>query len=119
MLLEVSRAVRMFSGRVPPDGQYQVKEHLAEIVDLFGPFPKALLDKGDPEIVKLFDEDGKVKDVEPFDRPGLASDAFTPGLDEEVREAFVSFLYALMKVNPEERLPVDGLLRHPYLGAMK
>jgi serine/threonine-protein kinase SRPK3 len=109
----------MFDGRVP-DGSYQVKEHLAEMVDLFGPFAKSLLGKGDQELVqKLFDEDGKIKDAPPMNRPGLASDAFTPGLDEEIRTHFVSFLYAMMKLNPEERLSTEDLLRHPYLGAMK
>ena len=42
----------MFSGCVPRNGPYQLKEHLNEIVDLFGPFPKALLLKGDPGIVR-------------------------------------------------------------------
>ena len=110
----------MFSGRVPRNGPYQLKEHMAEIVDLFGPFPKSLLEKGDQEIVqKLFDENGRIEDGAPMNRPGLASEAFTPGLDEEIRTHFVSFLYAMMKLNPEERLSTEDLLRHPYLGAMK
>ncbi|KAL2194993.1 kinase-like domain-containing protein [Corynascus similis CBS 632.67] len=60
--LELYRAVRMFDGRVPPDGHYELKEHLCEIVDLFGPFPIELLEKGNQDIVQsIFDEDGKPK----------------------------------------------------------
>lgn len=39
VVFEVFRAVRMFSGGVPPDGRYELKRHLAEIVNLFEPFP--------------------------------------------------------------------------------
>ncbi|AEO68227.1 uncharacterized protein THITE_2117654 [Thermothielavioides terrestris NRRL 8126] len=69
LLLELYRAVRMFDGRVPPDGHYEVKQHIAEIVDLFGPFPKELLEKGNQEIVKdIFDEDGKPRGFQPLGR---------------------------------------------------
>jgi serine/threonine-protein kinase SRPK3 len=59
VLLELFRAVRIFGGAVPPDGHYELKEHLAEIVDLFDPFPKELLDKGNQDIVGgIFDDEG-------------------------------------------------------------
>ncbi|KAI1505630.1 kinase-like domain-containing protein [Biscogniauxia marginata] len=120
VVLEVFRAVRMFSGRVQPDGHYELKEHLAEIVDLFGPFPKELLEKGNQDIVRrLFDEDGQIKDAPPLNRPGLSSEAFVPDLDQDIREEFVSFLQALMKINPADRLSTSDLLRQPWLGALK
>ncbi|CAG8017508.1 unnamed protein product [Penicillium olsonii] len=119
ILLELMCAMRMFSGAVPPDRHYEVKEHLREIVDLFGPFPKALLEKGAPDIVSIFDDEGRPKDEPPMDRPGLSTEAFTPGLDQEVREQFVSFLFALMKLNPAERLSPEDLLRHPWLDAIR
>jgi serine/threonine-protein kinase SRPK3 len=106
----------MFSGRVPPNGHYELKKHVAEIVDLFGPFPKELLDKGNQELVRsVFDNEGKPNSP-PMNRPPLASEAFMPGLDEEARDEFASFLRALMKINPAERLPVEDLLRHPWIG---
>jgi serine/threonine-protein kinase SRPK3 len=37
-------------------------------------------------------------------------------LDEDNRKLFVSFLRALMKINPEERPWTMELLRHPWLG---
>jgi serine/threonine-protein kinase SRPK3 len=51
----------MFSGRVPPDGHYELKRHLTEIVDLFGPFPATLLEKGNQNLVSmLFDGEGHI-----------------------------------------------------------
>lgn len=119
VILELYRAVRMFSGQVPPDGHYEVRQHLAEIVDLFGPFPNALLERGNQEIVRdMFDEDGKVKDIPPMDRPSLNSEAFLPGLSQDTREEFVSFMRAMMKIDPAERLSAEDYLRLPWLGAL-
>ncbi len=50
LILEIVENIRMFDGR-NRDGVYDSKEHLQEIVNLFGPLPQSLLDKGDPEIV--------------------------------------------------------------------
>ncbi|KAI1747774.1 serine/threonine protein kinase [Xylaria castorea] len=120
VILELYRAVRMFSGQVEPDGHYEAREHLAEIVDLFGPFPKALLERGNQEIVReIFDEEGKVKDMPPMGRPPLDSEAFVPGLDQDSRETFVSFLRAMMKIDPAERLSPEDYLRHPWLSALR
>ncbi|KAB8255138.1 kinase-like domain-containing protein [Aspergillus pseudonomiae] len=119
VVLEVFQAVRMFSGSVPPDGHYELKEHLAEIVDLFGPFPNELLEKGSESLVQnLFDGDGWIKDAPPMDPPGLASEAFMPGLDQELRDEFASFLHAMMKINPADRVSAEDLLRHPWLDAL-
>ncbi|RSL80474.1 hypothetical protein CDV31_017122, partial [Fusarium ambrosium] len=116
---EVFQAVRLFSGAVPPHGHYELKMHLAEMVDLFGPFPKELLQKGNQTLVKdLFDSEGRVKDSPPLSRPSLSSEAFMPGLSQERRDEFASFLKALMKTNPSERLTTLDLLRHPWLGAI-
>ncbi|KXG53999.1 uncharacterized protein PGRI_010490 [Penicillium griseofulvum] len=118
VLLEVFQAVRMFSGLVPPDGHYELKEHLGEIVDLFGPFPKELLEKGDKGLVRdLFDDDGRIKDSS-MDLPELASEAFLPGLNQSVRDEFASFLHLMMKINPTDRVSAEDLLRHPWLGAL-
>ncbi|KAK4121655.1 hypothetical protein N657DRAFT_647837 [Parathielavia appendiculata] len=38
--------MRMFDGGAPPDGHYELKEHVAEIVYLFGPFPKRVTSEG-------------------------------------------------------------------------
>ena len=120
VILEVFRAVRMFSSEVPPDGRYELKQHLAEIVNLFEPFPRGLLEKGNPNIVQdLFDDDDNIKDSPPMNRPGLSSEVFLPGLEQNVRNEFVSFLQTMMKIDPADRLSTEDLLRHPWLGAIE
>jgi serine/threonine-protein kinase SRPK3 len=120
VVLELYRAVRMFSGRVKPDGHYDVRQHLAEIVDLFGPFPKALLERGNQEIVReIFDAEGKVKGMPSTIRPPLDSEAFVPGLDDETKGKFVSFMRAMMKIDPTERLSPEDYLRLPWLNALR
>ncbi|KAL2144895.1 hypothetical protein VTI28DRAFT_8356 [Corynascus sepedonium] len=107
----------MFDGRVPPDGHYELKEHLCEIVDLFGLFPKELLEKGNQDIVRsIFDEDGKPKGYRQGLVPPLEAEAFMPGLDKEARDGYASFLRMMMKVNPAERLSPEELLEHPWVG---
>lgn len=121
LLLELYRAVRMFDGRVPPDGHYEVKQHVAEIVDMFGPFPEELLAKGKQDLVRgiFYDEDGKFREFDPRDRPVLASEEFMPGLKREDREEFASFLRLMMTVDPAKRPEPEDLLRHPWLAAMR
>lgn len=112
---EVYRAIRLFDGRAPPDGHYEVREHLAEIVDIFGPFPKDLLEKGDSPIQAMFDGEGRIKDTEPMGRPPLESEAFLPGLDQTSKDVFGSFLRAMMKINPGDRPKPEELVQHPWL----
>ncbi|KAH8680716.1 kinase-like domain-containing protein [Xylariales sp. PMI_506] len=117
VILEVFRCVRMFEGRGPPHGHYDLKQHLLEMVAYFGPFPRTLLEKGDPELVKTyFDESGFVRDSTPLELPSLESDGYMDDLDEVNRKLFVSLLHALMKIDPQERLSTMDLLRYPWLG---
>lgn len=117
VLLEVFRCVRMFDGRGPPDGDYDLRQHLHEIVNYFGPFPKALLDKGNTELVETyFDEAGYVREAPSFSLPSLESDDYMDDLDGRNRKLFVSFLRALMKLDPQERLSTMDLLQQPWLG---
>ncbi|KAK0619505.1 kinase-like domain-containing protein [Immersiella caudata] len=116
VLFEVYRAIRLFSGMVGPDNHYDLKAHLAEVVDVFGPFPKELLEKGDPEIVKnMFNDEGRVDLEGPMDRPPLESDVFLHDLDPETREVFASFLRFVMKINPADRPTPDDMVEHPWL----
>ncbi|ROW00303.1 hypothetical protein VMCG_07277 [Cytospora schulzeri] len=117
VILEVFRCVRMFDGRGPPHGDYDLKLHLCEIVAYFGPFPRGLLEKGDTELIEAhFDEAGYVREGFPIELPSLESDDYMDDLDKENRKLFVSFLRALMKIDPQERLSTMDLLRQPWLG---
>lgn len=118
VVLEVYRNVRMFSGRIAPDGRYDVRQHLAEIEDFFGPFPQELLQRGNQRLVKeFFDEEGRVKGAQPVTRPGLASEFYTPGMDEELQRHFVAFMEGAMKINPRERPTPEEMLELPWLDA--
>ncbi|KAI1963438.1 hypothetical protein LOZ58_002272 [Ophidiomyces ophidiicola] len=120
VVLEVFRAVRMFSGRGPPDGRYQVRYHLQEIVDFFGPFLKSLLEKGDQELVQeYFDSEGRIKDSPPLERPALESEFFLGKLHEEDKKEFVMFLRSLMRIDSEKRKTTMELLAEPWLGAIQ
>lgn len=64
VVLELFRTVQTFSCQLPAAtyGHYELKEHLQEIVDLFRPFPKNLIAKGDSILVEeLFDDEGNIK----------------------------------------------------------
>jgi serine/threonine-protein kinase SRPK3 len=117
VILEVFRCVRMFDGSGPPDGRYDLRQHLREMVAYFGPFPRKLLDKGDAKLVATyFDESGHVRGFPPLELPSLESDDYMDDLDQEYRKNFVSFMHTLMKLDPQERLPAMNILRHPWLG---
>ncbi|KAK8029255.1 hypothetical protein PG991_006311 [Apiospora marii] len=144
-VLEMYRDVRMFIGLTAPDGPYKLGQHLAEIEHLLGPFPKALLDKGDQgRVGRIFDKDGKVKDVDESDANldkwspdtvgrtfgkkrkfkyvdewdadhNLMSEWYTPGLPQDVKAKFVAFLNAAMAINPADRPKPAGLLMDPWV----
>lgn len=108
----------MFSG-CTPHGKYELKEHVREIVDLFGPFHKALLDRCDHELVRcLFNDKEDIRNALPMKRPALMSEAFMPVLTQEVKEEFASFMSLLIKVNPTERATNIELLRNHWLDAI-
>lgn len=116
VILEVFRGVQMFTGKDSQHTPYTVKNHLEEIVNFFGPFPKSLLDQGAPTIVRaVFDEDGTTKASEPLERPGLLSDVYMGDLPLETREDFVTFLHVLMKIDPKERLPTIDFFSQPWI----
>lgn len=116
VILEVFRAVAMFTGKEGKDSPYDTRLHLEEIEGFFGPFPRSLLDKGDPEIIeKFFNEDGTVKDSGPSNRPALNSEYWLEDLREDTRNEFVDFIYALMKLDPAERLPTQALIDMPWI----
>ncbi|KKF97143.1 Serine/threonine-protein kinase SRPK [Ceratocystis platani] len=124
VILEVYRAIRMFSGYTTDasgETRYELRKHLAEIVDFFGPFPKSLLDKGDPQIVKdIFCENGTVRGYPAkLNRPALASEEVMEGLEEEDREEFASFLRLMMNIDPDRRPEPVEVLKHPWLDAWR
>lgn len=116
VILEIFRGVAMFTGRSDMEAPYDPKTHLSEMVDLFGPFPQALLTQGDQDVVsRYFEEDGTVKEFPYEAGPGLDKDFYMEDLKPETRKAFLSFLYTLMKLNPAERVPTQTLIDHEWI----
>lgn len=117
VVYELFRATRLFDGTPSPVDKYSLKRHLAEIVDLFGPFPKTLLDKGDASTVsECFDEKGMIKGVEPLVRPDFSSETWFPRLSDDERKEAASFWQLMMKVDPAERPTPEELVVHPWVG---
>jgi serine/threonine protein kinase len=90
----------MFIGRLGGNGTYREELHLEEMFNLFGPFPRSLLDRGDKDFVaKCFDGEGNI----------LNRVMSTVGL--EIRFAdmgdemddFIDFLRAMLTIDPEKR----------------
>ncbi|KAL5339930.1 kinase-like domain-containing protein [Aspergillus crustosus] len=116
VIFEVSRAVCMFEGTYPYSSEYNVRRHLQEIEAFFGPFPRSFLDRGNQTLVKeIFDDEGRVKAVEPLDRPPLESEWFLRGLEEEDAKLFAGFLRDLMIIDPKERKTTMELLSDPWI----
>jgi serine/threonine-protein kinase SRPK3 len=120
VVVEVFRAIRRFTGRRSSSAPYELHEHIRQIVHQFGPFPRRLLDRGDPDVVRaIFDAEGRVRDAPPLQAPPLDSDVFMTDLTAEHRASFVAFLRALMRGDPEEPKETMELVAEPWLDAIR
>ena len=122
VVMEVFRAVRLFSGRV--HGKYEAYQHLHEMIHRFGPLSRDLLERGDQERVREWIDmgTGRVKDGwggDVSDWPGLEHDAFLGGLRVKERVLFVRFLRDLMVLDPKGRKTAMELLASGWLDAVK
>ncbi|RDL36461.1 uncharacterized protein BP5553_05813 [Venustampulla echinocandica] len=113
-VLELVDGVHMFDARNGRTGIYDVKKHVEEMVRLFGPFPRSLLDQARQDIVaRCFHEDGSVIDPE---RKGTAQlENWVQHLDGEEKVAFVAFLRVVMAIDPEKRRTAVELIDEPWL----
>ncbi|KAK3681667.1 kinase-like domain-containing protein [Podospora appendiculata] len=116
VVMEAFRGVAMFTGKLGEETPYALQVHLAESAEKFGPFPKSLLDQGDPEIVaEYFNQDGTIKGWEFEPDPPLDDDAYMDDLPQENRVAFIEFLHALMKIDPAQRLSAQDLRQQVWI----
>ncbi|PYI25564.1 putative serine/threonine-protein kinase [Aspergillus indologenus CBS 114.80] len=119
------------------DGRYDAKSHLAEMIALLGPPPKSLLAKSKamsehswPEPIPndtgelcdnaqeffdgpFFDTEGEFQYKDLIPSRNLEDTA--PFLEEQDREAFLSFVRQMLTWNPEERKTARELIDHPFL----
>lgn len=114
ILLELVDGVHMFNARNRSSRIYDVKTHVEEMVRLFGPFPRDLLDQGRQDIVaRCFRDDGSVLDPE---REGAAQlEDWVEFLDGEEKLAFVAFLKAVMVIDPKKRKTAAELIDEQWL----
>ncbi|OJJ68878.1 hypothetical protein ASPBRDRAFT_57439 [Aspergillus brasiliensis CBS 101740] len=137
LLWDIIGRKELFQQVLDADGQYDAKSHLAEMISLLGPPPRAFLAKSKtlskqnwPQPVT--NERGKVCNnaEEFFDGPFFdAEDKFLfdelvpsrsfedtiPFLEENDREAFLSFARQMLAWVPEERKTARELMDHPFL----
>ncbi|TVY36532.1 Serine/threonine-protein kinase [Lachnellula occidentalis] len=92
----------MFSGKTEAR-EYSPAWHLEEMTKLVGPFPKSLLDEGDPELVKdLFNEEGNMRDPKITSFVGL--DVRFSGMQDGDREYFTAPVKTCLELDPVRRM---------------
>lgn len=96
----------MFSGRTE-EGEYKRERHLEEIYNLFGSFPRSLLDKGDKDLVtRCFDGEGRILDPVV---PTIGLEVRFGDMEGEMAE-FISFIKAMLTIDPKKRMSPKALL---------
>jgi serine/threonine-protein kinase SRPK3 len=114
IVVEIMECVRVFDGRSRDSNEYDVKNHLHEIVDIFGRFPQSLLARGNQWFVhEVFNEDGTVKDKEPMQRGQL--DDQISSLEGQDKTNFMNMLRNMMMIDPQQRKSARELLDEPWL----
>jgi serine/threonine-protein kinase SRPK3 len=114
VVLELMDGVHMFDTRNRRTGIYDVKTHVEEMVRLFGPFPRDLLDQARQDIVaRCFHDDGSILDPE---MEGTAQlEDWVQHLDSDEKVALIAFLKAVMVIDPKKRKTAAELIDEPWL----
>jgi serine/threonine protein kinase len=101
----------MFSGETAV-GEYIEKRHIEEVYNLFGPFPRSLLDKGDKAlVVACFYENGEI--INPVVKT-VGLEVRFGDVEEEERVEFISFVEAMLAIDPQKRKTAKELLKTPW-----
>jgi serine/threonine-protein kinase SRPK3 len=119
VLLIMVDNVHLFDGR-PDFGQtgeeYCTEHHLLEMKALFGPFPRALLDRGDVGlVVTWFDCGGRVKKPRNYNIDCPPLEELVTSLGKEDKRAFVDMVKKMLMLEPEERLLAKELLQMEWV----
>ncbi|XP_063900939.1 SRSF protein kinase 1-like isoform X2 [Zophobas morio] len=114
MLFELATGDYLFQ---PKRGRHYSRDedHLAMIVELIGPIPKSLYDKGKLS-KKFLDSKGKprhIKDLKPWDLYSVLLEKYD--FNPEEAEIFSSFLLPMLSIDPETRSTAAESLKHPFL----
>ncbi|PWY87447.1 putative serine-threonine protein kinase [Aspergillus heteromorphus CBS 117.55] len=113
MLPEFFDCHQMFNGRTV-NGEYNMRYHLAEMDAVLGPFPHRLLSRADKQLVKrFFDEKGRLQGA--VDGPRARLDVWVGRELNQENTDLLSMLWAMLRINPEDRLPAGALLNARWL----
>lgn len=117
ILLELLENRRMFFAEMPDENddlQYEPWWHFCEINKLCGPFPKKLLERGDPSLVaRAFDEQGMIMHHREARREGL--EAWVEHLKGKEMENFISMIKSMLEIDPDKRKSAKELLNELWL----
>ncbi|PGG97612.1 CMGC/SRPK protein kinase [Blastomyces parvus] len=94
-------------------------DHIAQIIELLGPFPKFLCTSGQRS-KHIFNRKGqllRIHRLRPWALPKVFEDKYH--LSEEESNALSDFLLPMLKLLPEERENAGYMSNHPYLDGTK
>ncbi|RAK95101.1 putative serine/threonine-protein kinase [Aspergillus ibericus CBS 121593] len=137
LLWNILGSKELFQQVHDPEGHYDAKSHLAEMIALLGPPPAELLAKSKamsehnwPQPVTndsgklcnnaqefsggpFFNTEGEFQHDELI--PPQSLEDTIPFLEEKDREAFLSFVRQMLTWHPEKRMTARELMDHPFL----
>jgi len=91
------------------------EDHLAHIIELLGPIPKHLVEKGkySKEFFTKRNELRHIKDLRPWSLKNVLMEKYDWVEDEAV--VFADFLQPMLDLNHEKRISAAEALKHPWL----
>ncbi|KAG6313521.1 hypothetical protein E4U22_000883 [Claviceps purpurea] len=123
LVVQFVQGVVLFSGEGSDRGTRSAEdEHLARIVEVLGPFPSSLLNKG-RRSARYFDEQGNL-----IRTPNLRSTSLErmlngeampfikpPDMPDSEIDAFINFVQEMLQIDPMARKSAAQLLQHEWL----
>ncbi|OAL69972.1 hypothetical protein A7D00_6011 [Trichophyton violaceum] len=101
-----------------PDGLYDAKSHLAEMIALLGAPPTALIARSKAVSGDIWPQHVTSKTGEFYHNeliPSRKLESTIPFLEERERDAFLSFASQMLSWNPDQRKTARELIDHPFL----
>ncbi|KAG6361853.1 hypothetical protein INS49_010082 [Diaporthe citri] len=94
---------------------YSAEAHLAQMVSIFGPLPKSLLEQSERGY-EYFDENGLMRGEIRFGSRSLREiGGLTGALSGQDEEYFVAFIQSMLALEPDDRPEARELLSAPWL----
>ncbi|PGG99297.1 CMGC/SRPK protein kinase [Helicocarpus griseus UAMH5409] len=123
LIVEFVQGIVLFLGEASKDGTWTVDDdRLAKIIEVFGPFPPELLERG-TRTADFFDENGDLRRIpklkpttlenllngpkKPFSKPDDMPEADVP--------LFINFIRGMLAIDPERRSSAADLVKHEWL----